>query len=634
MHLRGSINVKLLPLLLLVPAVCCANDIYLANTAVGGNTGADCSDALVYTYFNSAGNWSATPTGVQIGPGSTIHLCGTISVAVGSSALIFQGSGTNGNSVTVLFESGAQLTSPAWSSNAINLNSNSYIMVDGGTNGSIVGTANGTGLANDLAAKAIGSGGSTVHDITIRNLSISNIYIFVNGGSTTPGGNSGCIGLTGAGNNLLIYNNTITQCGHVDIGLGSTAGVTTSNWQVYGNDLSQGVWLIDVSPGSGGSIQNVLIHNNKLHDNDQLYDTADVFHADMVFVRAPTSGTSFQSVYVYNNYFYGNQSGHSTGYVFFSYYGTGNSYVFNNLFRPNHAAVSDGWIACEWNGLGNVYVYNNTLDGSIAFQSNSAYERATLVGTAGGTGTPSNVTWENNLQSYVWGSDISASSTLTSDYNVWYSISALNPGFPQQAFIYSPNGGYTCYPNGCSTFKGWVSDLGFDTHGTAANPNLLSTGHIAAGSSAIGLGTNLTSVCNGDANLAPLCSDAAGVARPSMGAWDSGAYQYVAPTLVSIAITPTSTTIPRLGTQQYTAIATWSDTTTTDVTNTATWASTSTGVATINGSGLASGVANGSTTITATQSAITSNSATLNVSSPSGGFFGGSATLSGSAVVH
>jgi hypothetical protein len=52
------------------------NLVYLAPTAVGGNTGADCADAKAYTYFNSSGNWSATPTGIQIascaGDGVTI----------------------------------------------------------------------------------------------------------------------------------------------------------------------------------------------------------------------------------------------------------------------------------------------------------------------------------------------------------------------------------------------------------------------------------------------------------------------------------------------------------------------------------------------------------------------------------
>lgn len=86
--------------------------------------------------------------------------------------------------------------------------------------------------------------------------------------------------------------------------------------------------------------------------------------------------------------------------------------------------------------------------------------------------------------------------------------------------------------------------------------------------------------------------------------------------LVSIAVTPTSATIHKTATQQYTATGHYSDSSTADLTAFVTWASSNTNVATIIPSGLATGTGVGNTAITATQGAVTSNAATLIVDNP------------------
>jgi hypothetical protein len=80
-----------------------------------------------------------------------------------------------------------------------------------------------------------------------------------------------------------------------------------------------------------------------------------------------------------------------------------------------------------------------------------------------------------------------------------------------------------------------------------------------------------------------------------------------APTLNSIAVTPSGATVPAGATQQFTATGTYSDGSTANITSQVTWASSNTGVATIAAGGLATGVAAGSTTISATQAGITGN---------------------------
>ncbi len=85
--------------------------------------------------------------------------------------------------------------------------------------------------------------------------------------------------------------------------------------------------------------------------------------------------------------------------------------------------------------------------------------------------------------------------------------------------------------------------------------------------------------------------------------------------LTSISLTPPRASIRMGATQQFSATAKYSDNTTADVSPTATWKVTTQGVATINSTGLATGVASGSSTITASVRGI-SGTATLTVQSP------------------
>jgi len=84
------------------------------------------------------------------------------------------------------------------------------------------------------------------------------------------------------------------------------------------------------------------------------------------------------------------------------------------------------------------------------------------------------------------------------------------------------------------------------------------------------------------------------------------------PTLVSIAVTPATPSIPKGSTQQFTATGTYTDASTLDVTASVTWASSNTAAATISAAGLATGVAQGSSQVSATLSGVT-GSTTLTI---------------------
>lgn len=90
-------------------------------------------------------------------------------------------------------------------------------------------------------------------------------------------------------------------------------------------------------------------------------------------------------------------------------------------------------------------------------------------------------------------------------------------------------------------------------------------------------------------------------------------------TITSIAVTPNNASFATGSTEQFTATATYSDGSTGDVSSTATWTSSNTSVATISSSGLATGVASGSTTISAALNGVTgSTSATVTIASGAG----------------
>src|SRR5712692_3655899 len=88
-----------------------AGNIYISQSGAGAQSGADCADAKPVSFFNATANWGSG--GAQIGPGTTVHLCGTI-----TTELAFHGSGTSGNLIELLFESGASISVPYCDTNA------------------------------------------------------------------------------------------------------------------------------------------------------------------------------------------------------------------------------------------------------------------------------------------------------------------------------------------------------------------------------------------------------------------------------------------------------------------------------------------------------------------------------------
>jgi streptogramin lyase len=169
--------------------------------------------------------------------------------------------------------------------------------------------------------------------------------------------------------------------------------------------------------------------------------------------------------------------------------------------------------------------------------------------------------------------------------------------------------------NGSTTLN--VTKLAVATTGqtTSSFTTMTSTGYCTS-STALGMGSS----CVIGVNFAPLTAGSlAGTVSVTDNSTASSKQTIslsgtgLAPT--SITVTPATAAVFAGGTQQYTATANFADGSTEVVTSLATWASSVPSVATIAASGLATGVAAGTTSITASIGGVTSNSATLKVGS-------------------
>ncbi|WP_428772489.1 beta strand repeat-containing protein [Vibrio sp.] len=94
---------------------------------------------------------------------------------------------------------------------------------------------------------------------------------------------------------------------------------------------------------------------------------------------------------------------------------------------------------------------------------------------------------------------------------------------------------------------------------------------------------------------------------------NNGTLTVTAASVSSVQVTPGTASVANGTTAQFTAVATFSDGTTQDVTDQVSWNSTNKSVATIDGNGEASALAEGSSTITAVFGGVSSNGATMNV---------------------
>ena len=579
-------------LLLALPAK--ANNIYIAQNAAGTKDGSSCANAQVYTFFNNSGNWG---TGKTIVPGTTVHLCGTISGlnplsgagGGGHGILTFQGSGTSGSPITLLFESGASLQANylgSDSSAAILTHSNSWITIDGGTNGFIQDNDNGSDLANHASSLAVDFAGCS--NCEFKNLTISNLYAYktyatitsISGNGTTA--TATCSNSCGMSVGAVVSISGATSCNASNVTVSAATNTTVS----YPSACTSGTggqladtfsFVHDGCFFSAGSQSNVLIHDNVMHDlhwcispgygdsiqiyNNKIYNidhgvnlglangqtnsnlsihdnhiysyagwdsgTVNWHHHDGIFFFGcnPTPCTATLSTpTIYNNLLEGPIGGNVTGHLFLKYT-SAQPLTVSALALFNNVFIAD---ANDPGGDPSGLVDLTSGDGNLIYNNTFVGGSITNTTTCFGSDTNStNVNFQNNVMTTCNGLiefDDPATATFAS-------------GSPDYN-IYA-NGGhlaFNCNHNfdDFSHFSSWRSSTcvsNQDSHSSApASAGLSSTGVPQAGSPVIGAATNLTNLCTG--RLVALCKDTSAgntrtpVARPTTGNWDVGAYKF------------------------------------------------------------------------------------------------------------
>ena len=498
--------------MMLFPFICFAEDIYISETLQGANTGTDCSNSHSTSWLNTSGNWANPKESGKIGPGDTAHLCGTITTQLTTKA-----SGNSGSLITILFESGAKYSNTTWTAStaAITINKN-YITLDGGTNGIIEATDNGTtsafGGTKTYNRNIDGVLINASNNVTVKNLTIRTIY-------DRLASSVDCIKVgynihsTGQSSNITITGNTISDGYYgIYIVLTNSENVTVNN-----NIITNTSTGINIAPGNTSSTgSNINIYENDVRGGtkyDGVFDancqtngcsssclTDTWHHQDGIHLFSQGDTGWVNNVNVYNNYLQ-DFGTHSTSHIYIEYHGMQNVKIYNNvLVNTGTNYASGGMIGIK--SADGVKIYNNTLIGNypnyngnigIFFNSSgSTYSQGSIV--------------QNNIISgvklfYGWNGTLGTDTIFTADYNDNY------------------NGGSSPYNN---LSRDWWLAQGYDANGATVNPQLDSNYKLTSSSPA--------SIKRGGANLSSIFTiDKDNMPRLAVAGWSLGAYQVIAP---------------------------------------------------------------------------------------------------------
>jgi hypothetical protein len=505
-----------------------AANIYFAQSAQGANNGSDCADAYAYNDGTHGINQSQPGSFVA---GNTLHLCGgTWSGAAGQQWISSGLSGTSSSPITIVFEAGAILSAPYHTSQGAIQISGSYYTIDGGTNGVIQNTANGTpGYSGCISGSCTQQQNTravylTGTNIEVKNLTISDFYMFKPGSGDSFPTNDGQEGIyfSGGHNNITIDHNVIHDMNHGLDGWGN-------NINIFNNEIYNcGRCTVT---GSGTVISGFVFHDNSTHD---LNLAGSGVHCDGIHLFPNSGGQQMQNVQLYNNLFYNPCNGDNTSFMYFegSFGGAPPVEVFNNLCVLA-AGQADFCVEAGYDGglsstiSGAIVVNNSCVGGQYGPTSYSCFTINT-----GWTA----LTFENNVQvlggqttSPLQGGLVSfGSGTFKAINNNMYQNLVADSG---DSNTFGVNG------DGTASFTAWqgmlTSGSGQDSasvFNTLANLKVsLTTGQLQAGSPGIGAGANLTGLGISALNCdKPSVVGASGTGacnpRPTSGAWDIGAY--------------------------------------------------------------------------------------------------------------
>lgn len=510
---------------------------YVAQTAGTFSGGMHCNGQTAVT----PATWNAT----TLAGDDIAWICGTLTGGAGSTILAPHNGGTSGHPIVINFDSGASIQAPYFAtSGGINLGSSAFIIIDGGTNGFIQATLNGTSggscpggtCTNQQSTTGIGTSGG---NIEIRNLLFADGYDHTSTSDTSVS-NSGVNCVQFSGSNVSIHDNVMHDWSWC---LYEPELAGDGNVTIYNNIISRvdHGWALGPSGHSGGTNGPFSFHDNQVSSYAN-WDATGGFHHDGV--HCYTSGTTGVAIHIsllsiYNNLFNGPVGTNITAHVFIEG-GSGGSttpcmdstsvgQMYNNVFLTDSNANLN-------NGMAGIFSGNwSTSPGGVFDNTFVGVSTSAGVGFAANS-VVSGMTFKNNvLTGFNQIMAITNSISFTTDFNIY-----ANGG--SNAFVCNTNFFNT------SQFLNWKTCIGGDANSSYnASAGLSATGTVNSGSVVIGAGTNLTSL-----SITPLDSTTSAgntvtpAARPGSAAWDAGAYQFSStPTAGTPSCSPGSGVVPQ-----------------------------------------------------------------------------------------
>lgn len=523
---------KKLPLGIVAVLLCVsanASIVFLSQSGSGDNSGSSSGNR------KPIGAWNLSPSGTGLSMGGTFTTTLTNGV-----------SGTAGSPFVITFEAGANFTTGCWPAQAvgaISLNSQSYITIDGGANGIIQNTSNGTGLATANDSSGIGGEG---YFITIKNLTITNIYVAqpgdtarlgyclnVSGSAITVSNCSlswadGCFSYIGpqpggaftTESNIFAISNTFNHYNHGinwGVGNGATSGqnVMLTNTSIIGNTFSP--WGEFVDGGGGHHLDDIIIFNSTddptcIMANHRCYGNTFTGNfgpngSSAFFLNIDNNTAQYQNFYVYNNLFLATSNSWNDGFC---------QLAGSNVWFANNTCMGGGTQGGSVQVIGTNAYHVNNLE-----YSGSGVTLGDLTGlTVTNSGACLNVGWivSNTMQSAY------------SDFNAYATYSVGGFGFK----VYGPSIGSLQYSTagGFTTLANWQTYIGntcnwstpiwnashCDPHSSTNYPVFVVNSFVPASTDTVlkGQGTNLMSL--------GITTDFNGALRPATGAWTIGAF--------------------------------------------------------------------------------------------------------------
>ena len=478
-----------------------ARDFYISQNATSVSGGESCQNPLPVSWFNDAASWGGNAN--QIGPGSTVHLCGTFVGSAGQQLLVVRGSGTAGNPITIKFEPGALLTAPYWSAQgAIYASGVSNIVIDGGGTGVIQNTQNGTGLQYEQSTRAIYAAQCT--GCTVQNLTMANLYVRTSISDVAITQTAvNCVHWLNS-DNFTIDHVTCHDAGWAFAGFGNN--FTLSRSEVY--NIDHGLAFGPPALATGFSI-----HDNHIHDFTNWDSTTNAYHHDGLHIWGQRGGT-VSGGSIYNNLFDGDSGVNVTADIYLQD-SIQNVSVYNNVFVvPGNRTLNVLWFAAlSTTGMpGGPATGNSALNNFINAGSHTH-------GTAMYIEAQLNFTALNNVL-------MGGQSDITIQSGGSLSAAGINNNVYLELANFGDRNTFGYEKSVYQALSDWQKLCGCDGNSkivsmTRINPG--TTGTLLAGSVGIGTGANLAGMAKGA--LAPLASDRTGVPRPAVGAWDIGPYQ-------------------------------------------------------------------------------------------------------------